>query len=124
MSLPFFWDLCILHWDGTFHTFQRFFTHLAAVLEKPLVDTELGTSDLVVRSDKEKALVKAVKCSFSIVVRRCTVTDPFLHTIVAEIIITSIIRCQLDPPIRVQDIGRLISLRWQCTMENRASKII
>ena len=54
-----------LHWDGTFHTYQRFFTHLAAVLETPLLDTELGTCDLVVGSDEEKALVKAVKCSFS-----------------------------------------------------------
>ena len=54
-----------LHWDGSFHTYQRFFTHLAAVLEKPLLDTELGTIDLVVGSDEEKALVKAVKCSFS-----------------------------------------------------------
>ena len=64
MSPPFFGDLCI-HWDGSFHTYQRFFTHLAAVLEKPLLDTELGTSDLVVGSDEENALVKAVKCSFS-----------------------------------------------------------
>ena len=54
-----------LHWDGSFHTYQRFFTHLAAVLETPLLDAELGTSDLVVGSDEEKALVKAVKCSFS-----------------------------------------------------------
>ena len=45
-----------------------------------------------------------------IVVRRCTVTDPFLHTVVAEIIITPTIRCQLDPPIRVQEIGRLIKV--------------
>ena len=54
-----------LHWDGSFHTCQRFFTHLAAVLETPLLDAELGKIDLVVGSDEEKALVKAVKCSFS-----------------------------------------------------------
>ena len=54
-----------MHWDGSFHTYQRFFTHLAAVLESPLLDAELGTSNLVVGSDEEKALVKAVKCSFS-----------------------------------------------------------
>ena len=34
-----------LHWDGSFHTYQSFFTHLAAVLETPLLDAELGTSD-------------------------------------------------------------------------------
>ena len=44
--------------------YQRFFTHLAAVLDQPLLETELGTSELIVGSDEEKALVKAVKCSF------------------------------------------------------------
>ena len=53
-----------LHWDGTFQTYQRFFTHLAAVLDQPLLETELGTSELIVGSDEEKALVKVVKCSF------------------------------------------------------------
>ena len=53
--------------DGSFRTYQRFFTHLAAVLETLLRDAELGTSDLVIGSDEEKALVlfKAIKCSFS-----------------------------------------------------------
>ena len=37
---------------------RDFFTHLAAVLETPLLDAALGTSDLVVGSDEEKALVK------------------------------------------------------------------
>ena len=50
---------------GRFILTKDFFTHLAAVLESPLLDAELGTSDLVVGSDEEKALVKAVKCSFS-----------------------------------------------------------
>ena len=43
---------------------KDFFTHLAAILETPLLDAELGTSDLVVGSDEEKTLVQAVKCSF------------------------------------------------------------
>ena len=54
-----------MHWDRSFHAYQRFFTHLAAILETPLFDAELETSDLVLGSDEEKALVKSVKCSFS-----------------------------------------------------------
>ena len=37
---------------------------MAAVLDQPLLETELRTSELIVGSDEEKALVKAVKCSF------------------------------------------------------------
>jgi hypothetical protein len=37
---------------------------LAAVLETPLSNSEIGTNDLIVGSDEEKALVKAVKASF------------------------------------------------------------
>ena len=53
-----------LHWDGTFHTYQRFFSHLSAVIDQPLTETELGVSNLIVGSDEEKALVKAIKSSF------------------------------------------------------------
>ena len=53
-----------LHWDGTFHTYQRFFSHLSAVIDQPLTDTELGVGNLIVGSDEEKALVKAIKSSF------------------------------------------------------------
>ena len=37
---------------------------MAAVLDQPLLETELETSKLILGSDEEKALVKAVKCSF------------------------------------------------------------
>ena len=43
-----------LHWDGTFHTYQRFFSHLAAVLDHPMHEAELGTNNLIVGSDEEK----------------------------------------------------------------------
>ena len=55
--------LCF-HWDGTFHIYQRFLSHLSAVVDQPLTDTELGVSNLIVGSDEEKALVKAIKSSF------------------------------------------------------------
>ena len=53
-----------LHWDGTFHTYQRFFSHLASVMENSDLKTSLGTNNLVIGSDEEKALVKAVQHSF------------------------------------------------------------
>ena len=54
---PVLLGLLFLRWDGSFHTYQRFFTHLAAVLETPLRDAELGTSDLVIGSDEEKLVL-------------------------------------------------------------------
>ena len=53
-----------LHWDGTFHTYQRFFSHLAAILDCSLEETELSTNSLIIGTDEEKALVKAIKSSF------------------------------------------------------------
>jgi hypothetical protein len=34
--------LANLHWDGAFHTYQRFFTHLATVLDTGISDTLLS----------------------------------------------------------------------------------
>jgi hypothetical protein len=54
-----------LHWDGAFHTiYQRLFTHLSSVLDTGISDTLLSFNDLVIGSDEEKALVKAIKASF------------------------------------------------------------
>ena len=53
-----------LHWDGDFHTiYQRFFTHLASVLDTGIPDTLLSFNDFI-GSDEEKALVKAIQSSF------------------------------------------------------------
>ncbi|CAG2195107.1 Threonine synthase-like 1 [Mytilus edulis] len=43
---------------------QRFFTHIASVLDTTISDTLLSYSNLVIGSDEEKALVKAIKDSF------------------------------------------------------------
>ena len=53
-----------LHWDGAFHTYQRFFTHLASVLGTEIESSLLSTNDMVIGTDEEKALVKALKSSF------------------------------------------------------------
>lgn len=53
-----------LHWDGMFQTYQRFFTHLASQLDTSVCATEVSTNDLIVGTDEEKALLKAVKSSF------------------------------------------------------------
>jgi hypothetical protein len=53
-----------LHWDGAFHTYQRFFTHLASVIDTNISEALLSVNDIVVGSDEEKALVKAIKSSF------------------------------------------------------------
>ena len=53
-----------LHWDGALHTYQRYFTHLASVIDTNISETLLSVNDIVVGSDEEKALVKAIKSSF------------------------------------------------------------
>ena len=44
--------------------YQRFFTHLSAVLGTEIESSLLSTNDLVIGTDEEKALVKALKSSF------------------------------------------------------------
>ena len=53
-----------LHWDDAFHTYQRFFTHLSSVLGTEIETSLLSTNDMVIGTDEEKALVKALKSSF------------------------------------------------------------
>jgi hypothetical protein len=52
-----------LHWDGALHTYQRYFTHLASVIDTNISETLLSVNDIVVGSDEEKALVKAIVCN-------------------------------------------------------------
>jgi transposase-like protein len=55
---------CIFfHWDGSCSTYQRFFSHLRTKLDTD-INTEVGFCDLVVRSDEEKAILKAINQSF------------------------------------------------------------
>ncbi|XP_076039143.1 uncharacterized protein LOC143024181 isoform X2 [Oratosquilla oratoria] len=57
-----------LHWNATFFTYTRFFTHISAKLAekgmKNLDSITLGLSDLIIGSDEELALNKATKHSF------------------------------------------------------------
>jgi hypothetical protein len=61
---PFILGPVYLHWDGAFHTYQRLFTHLSSVLDTGILDRLLSFIDLVIGSNEEKALVKAIKSSF------------------------------------------------------------
>ncbi|XP_076062752.1 uncharacterized protein LOC143037942 [Oratosquilla oratoria] len=58
-----------LHWNATFFTYSRFFTHISAKLVEFGVDNldsiELGIDDVLIGSDEEIALTKAIKHSFS-----------------------------------------------------------
>ena len=53
-----------LLWDGWYHTYHRFFTHLASVLEDSFEETKLSLNDLVFGIDEENVLVKAITNSF------------------------------------------------------------
>ena len=56
-----------LHWDGVFHTYllyQRFFTHITSMFDTTISDMLLSVNNLVIGSDEEKALVKAINSSF------------------------------------------------------------
>ncbi|CAC5391596.1 unnamed protein product [Mytilus coruscus] len=46
------------------HLLTFFYTHIASVLDTTITDTLLSYSNLVIGSDEEKALVKAIKDSF------------------------------------------------------------
>ena len=48
-----------LHWDGECSTDQRFFSHLRTKLNAN-IGTEIGLSDIIIGSDEEIALLKAV----------------------------------------------------------------
>ena len=52
-----------LHWDGTCQTYQRFFSHLRTKFDANF-HTEVGLCDLIIGSDEEKAIMKAVQQSF------------------------------------------------------------
>lgn len=55
-----------LHWDGSYQTYHRFFSHLQGRLDTlALSGAELAISDLIVGSDEEKALTKAIQRCFS-----------------------------------------------------------
>ena len=53
-----------LHWDGAFTTYHRFFSHLQSRLMSGVDCTEVGYSNLIVGSDEEKALTKALQQCF------------------------------------------------------------
>ncbi len=52
-----------LHWDGTYQTYQRFFSHLRTKFDAN-INKEVGLCDLIIGSDEEKAILKAVGQSF------------------------------------------------------------
>lgn len=57
-----------LHWDGKYWTYCNFFSHISMLLDndnKATMNTELNFQpDIKIRSDDEKALVKALKKCF------------------------------------------------------------
>ena len=52
-----------LHWDGSCESYQRFFSHLRTKLDSN-INTELGFCELVIGSDEEKAILKAIRQNF------------------------------------------------------------
>jgi len=56
-----------LHWDGSYETYHAFFAHLQCKLDNiNIIALEFGIGDLIVGSDEERALIKAVEtCSTS-----------------------------------------------------------
>lgn len=54
---------CYLHWNGTYHSYHRFFSHLQCFLDD-VAGAELSGKNLVFGSDEEKAITKAIKKCF------------------------------------------------------------
>ena len=54
-----------LHWDGTYETYHAFFAHLRHKLDNSnICSLKFSMGDLIVSSDEEKALTKAVETCF------------------------------------------------------------
>ena len=62
-SFPIMLGPLFLHWDGECSTYQRFFSHLRTKLDAN-IGTEIGLNEIIVGSDEEKAILKAVQQSF------------------------------------------------------------
>ena len=52
-----------LHWDGSYETYHKFFSHLQSKLST-IVGTEISGTNLVFGSDEEKAMIKALHQCF------------------------------------------------------------
>ncbi len=61
-SQPFFLGPVYLHWDGSYKTYHRFFSHIQvqALLDLKVNETHLGFSDVIIGTDEEKAMTKAI----------------------------------------------------------------
>jgi hypothetical protein len=53
-----------LHWDGLYPTYHSFFSHLRSQMDDSINGIQVGGRNLLVGSDEEKALTKAMKQSF------------------------------------------------------------
>ena len=53
-----------LHWDGLYPTYHAFFSHLRSQMDDSINSIEVVGRNLLVGSDQEKALTKAIKQSF------------------------------------------------------------
>jgi hypothetical protein len=59
---PIFLAAIYLHWDGLYPTYQRFLSHIQSKFEKDIGGTQI--SQIVIGSDEEAALLKAIKQCF------------------------------------------------------------
>ena len=53
-----------LHWDGLYPTYHAFFSHLRSQIDDSINGIEVGGRNLLVGSNEEKALTKAIQQSF------------------------------------------------------------
>ncbi|XP_046346407.1 uncharacterized protein LOC124126896 [Haliotis rufescens] len=53
-----------LHWDGSYLTYHRFFSHIQALLDSNLGGTQTQGKQLVIGSDEERGLIKALRNCF------------------------------------------------------------
>ena len=55
---------CYFHWDGSFETYHRFFSHIRAKIPQGVLGSEIGGSNLILGSDEERGIVKALEMTF------------------------------------------------------------
>ncbi|XP_074646981.1 uncharacterized protein LOC141902919 isoform X1 [Tubulanus polymorphus] len=64
-SSPIILGPILLHYDGDFRTYHSFFSHIRGRFDDiAILDIEIGVDDMIIGSDEEAALVKAIKLVF------------------------------------------------------------
>ena len=99
---PTFVGPMFLHWDGHYSTYVDFFTELRTSLDSTVCSTEVRlSSSVLIGSDKEKSLTKALRDVFSKSIHLCI---KHLHDNIVDYMRT---KCGVQPSVRNRLVAKM-----------------